>query len=204
MFRIPNTELLNAEKALVDLIGNFRLISYEQMITYHALKNQAANKGQVLSKMRHLAVKYHFSCFEEEKAYAFYKTDLTLPYGYAPMWIYLDFLYMGIAGSVLSTNIPYTPVVFEQSDEAELIELVCIPETKEEVSVMNQELFLYDCSLDDGEVTRRRILVTKDESLLSFAKVRYGYIAAIVKGESIEYVPYIRKGNADEKIESVL
>ena len=64
MFRIPNTDLLNAEKALVDLIGNFRLISYEQMITYHILKEKAANKEQVLSKMRHLAVKYHFSCFK--------------------------------------------------------------------------------------------------------------------------------------------
>ena len=204
MFRIPNTELLNAEKALVDLIGIFRLISYEQMITYHALKDQAANKTQVLSKMRHLAVKYHFSCFEEKKAYAFYKTDLTLPYGDSPMWIYLDFLSMGIAGSVLSSNIPYTPILFEQSDEAELIELVCMPQTKEEVIAMNQELYLYDCSLEEGEVTRRRILVTKDERLLSYAKVRYGYIAAIVNGESIEYVPYVRKGNADEKTESVL
>ena len=170
MFRIPNTDLLNAEKALVDLIGNFRLISYEQMITYHVLKEQASNKAQVLSKMRHLAVKYHFSCFEEKKAYAFYKTDLTLPYGFAPMWIYLDFLSMGIAGSVLSSNIPYTPIVFEQTDEAELIELVCVPDSKEEILAMNQALYLYDGSLEE-ELTRRRILVVKHEEDLSFIRV---------------------------------
>lgn len=189
MFRIPNTDLLNAEKALVDLIGNFRLISYEQMITYHILKEKAANKAQVLSKMRHLAVKYHFSCFEEKKVYAFYKTDLELSYGYALMWIYLDFLSMGIAGSVLSSNIPHTPIVFEQTDEAELIELVCVPDSKEEIVLMNQDLFLYDGSLEE-EVPRRRILVLKREEDLSFVKVKHGYIAAIVNDDRIEYVPY--------------
>lgn len=187
MHRIPNTEVLEEEKNIVRLILNFGVVSFKQMYLYHVYTDNTASMDHVISKMRHLASKYHFSCFEVERCYALNKTDLSVPWGIAPMWIYLDFLQLKVAGAVNSTNIPYTPVIFEQTDESQLIEIVCVPETESEIQKMNQELFLYDSSLGEQDEKRRRVLLVAKKEDAKHVRVKHAYIGAHVSEERVEY-----------------
>ena len=189
MFRIPNKELIDGEKAIVNLILQFRCVSFEQIHLYHVLKGleKKENMERTLSKMRHLAVKYHFSCFEQERAFAVYRTDLDIPDVMVPMWIYLDFLQMGVAGSFYSTQIPHTPIVFEERKDKQLIEVVVVPKEDVEVEMMNQKLHLYDESLEEDE-QRRRLFVVKDKGQLSQINVGHSYIGAYLNGTQVEYL----------------
>ena len=187
MHRIPNTEFLEEEKKLVRLIFSFGVISFKQMYLYHVYTDNTATMDLVVSKMRHIASKYHFSCLDDEKCFVVSKADLSLSWGISPMWVYLDFLQLGVAGSVSKTKIPYTPVIFEQRDESQLIEIVCVPEQEEEIQKMNQELYLYDLSLGEMVETRRRILLVRDKPLIKHVRVDHAYLAAFVSGESVEY-----------------
>ena len=187
MHRIPNTEVLEEEKNIVRLISNFGVVSFKQMYLYHVYTDNTATMDHVISKMRHLASKYHFSCFETERCYALNKTDLSQPWGISPMWIYLDFLQLGVAGNVMKTKIPYTPVIFEQKDESQLIEIVCVPKREDEIFKMNQELYLYDLSLGETNKTRRRILLVHEKEVVKHVKVDFAYLGALVLEETIEY-----------------
>ena len=187
MHRIPNTEVLEEEKNIVRLISIFGVVSFKQMYLYHVYTDNTATMDHVISKMRHLASKYHFSCFEKERCYVLNKTDLSQPWGISPMWIYLDFLQLGVAGNVMKTKIPYTPVIFEQKDESQLIEIVCVPKREDEIFKMNQELYLYDLSLGETNKTRRRILLVHEKEVVKHVKVDFAYLGALVLEKTIEY-----------------
>lgn len=186
--RQPNMPLIRSERQLVDLLNMFRVISIEQMHRYLVLKKHPAghDRKSVIAHIVELATTYHFSYFQEIGKIAMLRTDLDIPGVLQPFWVYLDFLALNEAGGVSKTNIPYTPIVFEQPSGDHLLEIVLIPKG-ENLQNVNYELFLYDEQMQKDE-WRQRIVIVPTADSISVLRIQHVFMYAVVNDDgTVEY-----------------
>lgn len=207
--RIKNYTYLDVQMDLIGLLRTFRVMSFSQIHLYQARNKRVdfRDRDKTREMLVNLAYQYHLHIDQGKELYARKASDITGESNLlSPFWVYFDFYKIGCAGCVESSEIPYTPVLFEKNDTCDVLEVVNVPCDPNEVLNLNMELMQYDrtvyrkwqlskTGLSEEEMeratARKRIVILPDIQYAGMVQLDHVYLFCTVdkSGRVVYYTP---------------